>query len=119
MPLMEGKSHALILFMVYVAYFILNFVMTPMAINVTFALPLAQIAQDIALNPLALYILMNEASIQVVMPYETVIFLIYFSFGMMHMKDFIRFMSVKTLIHLAVVFLLLIPWWKLTGFLAL
>ena len=118
-PLMEGKSHALILFMVYVAYFILNFVMTPMAINVTFALPLAQIAQDIALNPLALYILMNEASIQVVMPYETVIFLIYFSFGMMHMKDFIRFMSVKTLIHLAVVFLLLIPWWKLTGFLAL
>lgn len=32
-PLMEGKSHALILFMVYVAYFILNFVMTPMAIQ--------------------------------------------------------------------------------------
>ena len=51
--------------------------MTPMAINVTFALPLAQIAQDIALNPLSLYILMNEASIQVVMPYETVIFLLF------------------------------------------
>ena len=118
-PVMEGKSHTLVLFLVYIGYFLLNFIMTPMAINVTFAMPLAQVAHDIGLNPVALYILMNEASDQIIMPYETVIYLIYFSFGMMRMKDFIKFYSVKTLVHILFTFLLLIPWWKFTGFLSL
>lgn len=118
-PIMEDKSHILVLLLVYLGYFILNFIMTPMAINVTFAMPLAQVAHDIGLNPVALYILMNEASDQILMPYETVIYLIYFSFGMMCMKDFIRFFSVKTILHALFTFLMLIPWWKLTGFLSL
>lgn len=118
-PFIEGQSHTMVLLMVYIAYFLLNFIMTPMAINVTFAMPLAQVATDIGLNPTAMYILMNEASDQVILPYEAVIWLIYFSFGMMRMKDFIKFMSVKSVVHLACTFLLIIPWWKITGFLFL
>lgn len=118
-PVIEGKSHTLVLMMVYAGYFVLNFIMTPMAINVTFAMPLAQVAQDIGMNPTALYILMNEASDQVLMPYESVIYLIYFSFGMIYMKDFIKFMSLKTVAHVVCMFLLVIPWWIFTGFLSL
>ena len=118
-PVLEGRSHTLVLFLIYVGYFILNFIMTPMAVNVTFALPLAQIAQDIGMNPIALYSLMGGASDQILLPYEVVIYLIFFSFGMIHMRDFIRFMSVKLAAHVIFTFLLLIPWWKFTGFLSL
>ena len=90
-----------------------------MAVNVTFALPLAQIAQDIGMNPIALYSLMGGASDQILLPYEVVIYLIFFSFGMICMRDFIRFMSVKLAAHMIFTFLLLIPWWKFTGFLSL
>ena len=118
-PVLEGRSHALVLFFVYAGYFVLNFIMTPMAVNVTFALPLAQIAQDIGMNPIALYSLMGGASDQILLPYEVVIYLIFFSFGMICMRDFIRFMSVKLAAHMIFTFLLLIPWWKFTGFLSL
>ena len=74
---------------------------------------------DIGMNPVALYILMGNASDQILLPYEVVLWLVYFSFGMIHMKDFIKFMSVKTVINMLFMFLFMIPWWKISGFLAL
>lgn len=118
-PIIEGKSYTFVLFLVYIGYFVLNFIMTPMAITVTFTLPLAQVAMDIGMNPVALYILMGNASDQILLPYEVVLWLVYFSFGMIHMKDFIKFMSVKTVINMLFMFLFMIPWWKISGFLAL
>ena len=118
-PIIEGKSYTFVLFLVYIGYFVLNFIMTPMAITVTFTLPLAQVAMDIGMNPVALYILMGNASDQILLPYEVVLWLVYFSFGMMQMKDFIKFMSVKTVINMLFMFLFMIPWWKISGVLAL
>ena len=118
-PVIEGRSYTFVLFLVYIGYFVLNFIMTPMAITVTFTLPLAQVAMDIGMNPVALYILMGNASDQILLPYEVVLWLVYFSFGMMHMKDFIKFMSVKTVINMLFMFLFMIPWWKISGFLTL
>lgn len=118
-PIIGGKSYTFVLFLVYIGYFVLNFIMTPMAITVTFTLPLAQVAMDIGMNPVALYILMGNASDQILLPYEVVLWLVYFSFGMIHMKDFIKFMSVKTVINMLFMFLFMIPWWKISGFLAL
>lgn len=118
-PIIEGKSYTFVLFLVYIGYFVLNFIMTPMAITVTFTLPLAQVAMDIGMNPVALYILMGNASDQILLPYEVVLWLVYFSFGMIHMKDFIKFMSVKTVINMLFMFLFMIPWWRISGFLSL
>lgn len=118
-PLIEGKSFTFVLALVYVGYFILNFFMTPMAITVAFALPLAQVAIDIGMNPMALYMLMGNASDQILLPYEVVLWLVYFSFGMMGMKDFIKFMSVKTVVNAIFMFAVMVPWWKITGFLNL
>lgn len=118
-PLVQGKSFVLILAMVYVSYFILNFFMTPMAITVAFTLPLAQIAMDIVLNPIFLYMVMGNASDQILLPYEVVLWLVYFSFGMISTKDFVKFMSLKTVVNAFFVFCLLIPWWYISGFISL
>ncbi|MEE0435910.1 MAG: SLC13 family permease [Peptococcaceae bacterium] len=118
-PLLQGKSFIFVLLCVYIGYFILNFVMTPMAVNVTFALPLAQIAVGIGLNPMAIYMIMGNASDQILLPYEVVLWLVYFSFGMISMRDFIKFMGTKALVNLIFVFCVLVPWWNFTGFLSL
>ena len=118
-PLMEGKSFVFVLACVYIGYFLLNFVMTPMAINVAFSLPLAQIAVGIGLNPMAVYMIMGNASDQILLPYEVVLWLVYFSFGMISMKDFVKFMGTKTVVNACFIFLILVPWWYFTGFLNL
>lgn len=118
-PMMEGKSFIFVLACIYVGYFILNFVMTPMAINVAFSLPLAQIAVGIGLNPMAVYMIMGNASDQILLPYEVVLWLVYFSFGMISMKDFVKFMGTKTIVNACFIFLILVPWWHFTGFLNL
>ena len=119
LPLIEGKSITFFLGLLYVAYFLLNFLLTPNAMISAFTLPLAEIAMQIGLNPMALYIFSLCAFDQVILPYEYVLYLIFFSFGMIYTKDFAKFMGVKMVINIIFVFALLIPWWKFTGFLYL
>ena len=116
-PIIDGQSPVFVLFVIYTGFFILNFVMTPMAILVTFTLPLAQVAMDIGMNPLAIYMTMGNASDQILLPYEVVLYLVYFSFGMMRMKDFIKFMSVKTVFNTLFMFCILVQWWRIIGIL--
>lgn len=119
LPVIEGKSLVFFLGVLYAVYFILNFLLTPNAMIAAFTLPLAQISMQIGLNPRALYFFIENATDQILLPYEIVLYLIFFGFGMVQTKDFAKFMGVKAIINVIFVFALLIPWWKFTGFLYL
>lgn len=117
MPILQGKSPAMVLFFIYVAFVVLNFVMTPAAIAAAFTLPFATICINLGINPQAFFMFETVALDQIFLPYEFVMYLVIFSFGVMTTKDFFKIASVKVLVATLYIFLLLIPYWKLIGFL--
>ena len=56
---------------------------------------------------------------QIIMPYEYALYLIFVSFGLIRLGDFIKLCSVKMVVNLIFVMVILIPYWRLIGFLTL
>lgn len=96
---------------------LLNFLLTPLAILAAFSGPIAQIAQGLDMNLFVpLYALMYSTEM-VVFPYEYVPQLIFFSFGMISMGDFIKMSLFKIVLCFIFLLLVMIPWWNLIGLL--
>ena len=69
------------------------------------------------LNPMAIYYFMMNACDQILMPYEYALYMIFFGFGLIHLKDFMKIMGTKMIFNFIMVFGLLLTWWKFVGFL--
>lgn len=119
MPLIAGKSVTFVLFFVWMLCFVLNFLMTPVAVMSAFSLPLAEIALAMGINPHALYFTMWHGLDQILLPYEHSLYLVYFAFGFIRMKDFVQFFSMKLVVDAIFVVLILIPFWRWIGFLTI
>lgn len=117
MPYIEGKSISFVFFVIYILCIVLNFLMTPLAIAAAFSLPFAQIMVNMGVNPDAFFLFETIALDQIFLPYEYVVYLVVFSFGAMRMQDFVKLMSIKAVVATIYIFCLLLPFWKLIGFL--
>ena len=51
------------------------------------------------------------------MPYEVALYLIFYSFGLIELKYFTKFLGLKMIFNGLFVCLILIPYWNLVGFL--
>lgn len=112
----DGSVYTLFLAMWFIL-FICNFAMTPLAMTAAFTVPFMSIAQTYGIDPLSICYFIRTTFDQVILPYEYANYLIFFGFGVISMKDFIKYMTAKTILNFVVCFALLIPWWKFTGFL--
>ena len=80
-----------------------------------FTAPITQLALDLGIKPLgAIYVLFNTLD-QIVLPYEYVNYLMFFSFGVITMKDFFKIMSTKLIFGAVFLAIILIPYWNLIG----
>lgn len=91
--------------------------MTPLAMQAAFTVPLVQIAAQLGINPMAVYYIMMNGCDQIIMPYEYALYLISFAFGIIRLTDFMKLMGIKMVVNLIIAFAVLLPWWKLIGFL--
>ncbi len=117
MPIIEGKSVSIVFFVIYLLCILLNFIMTPLAIAAAFSLPFAQIMINLGVNPDAFFLFETIALDQIFLPYEYVVYLIVFSFGAIRIQDFIKLMSIKAVVATIYIFFILLPFWRLIGFL--
>lgn len=117
MPLLQGQSLTLILGLVWLLIVAVNFLLTPLAIQSTFTVPLTQIALQVGINPEAMWMTILHGSDQILLPYEYPLYMLFFSYGLMSMKDFSRFFSRKMVINLLFLLLIFIPYWRIIGFL--
>lgn len=117
MPLITGLNPVVILMIIWAICILLNFALMPLAVMSAFALPIAQIAVNIGINPLAAYFILWHGTEQLIMPYEVPLYLIFFSFGLIRLKDFVKFCSIKMVLNGVFIVAVLIPFWKLIGFL--
>ncbi len=117
LPLLEGQSYYLYFGMIWVIIIVMNFLMTPLAMEAAFTVPFVSIAVELGINPMALYffILMNVD--QIILPYEYALYMVAFAFGVMRLNDFMKFQATKMVVATIIMFAIYLPWWNFTGFL--
>lgn len=117
LPLMQNSGEAVSLGLVWFLSVAANFLMTPLAIWAAFSAPLAELAMGLGIDPRAIFYTIFQGTDQIVMPYEYILVLIFFSFGLITVKDFAKFFSVKMVFNLIFVIVIMVPWWNLIGLL--
>lgn len=117
LPFMQNVGSYGLIAITWILAVVLNFLLTPMAAMASLGAPLTDIALGMGINPQALIYTFYNGLDQVILPYEYAIYLLYFSFGMLTMKDFMKFFSVKMLCSFIYIMLLAVPYWKLIGLL--
>ncbi len=112
-----GGSMVAVIVLIFAITFVLNFLMTPMAIMALITAPMCALAVELGFDPLAFLYAINNSIEAILLPYEYVPYLIVFGFGMMNMADFIKFSVMRCAIFLLGMIVLLIPYWTLIGIL--
>lgn len=117
MPILEGQSYYLFFLIEWVLLVVCNFVMTPLAMEAAFTVPLATIGTSLGLNPMAIYFFMMNGVDQIIMPYQYALYMIFFAFGLIRLNDFMKLMAIKMVVNFIFCFAGLLTWWKIIGFL--
>ena len=116
-PYIQHLSPTMILFGVWLLAFATNFLLTPMAVLSALAGPVSAVVGAAGISPLGAGYLMFTNLNQVILPYENAGWLLFYSFGYINIKEFIKFQSIRMVIHLIYCFVILIPYWNLIGLL--
>lgn len=115
MPILASMSTNFLLMFVYILCFLLNFLLTPLDVISAMAIPLAAIRSIVGFDFSAINYVVIQAVDQIILPYESAAYLIFFSFGLIKFTDFVKFMSLKTVLNFIFVFLIMVPYWQFIG----
>lgn len=113
---MQGSSNPFIIIgLIFIVAFLLNFLMTPLAIFALSAVPICAMVTELGLEPTPFVYALNACVEAILLPYEYVPYLIVFSFGMISMQDFIKYNIIRSVLVFAGIEILLIPYWMILG----
>lgn len=114
-PILEGKSPIVALLSLLIFGTIANFALTPTAMLTALSGPIAVIAQNIGLNiDAAMYALAHSTDL-IFLPYEFIPYLIFYSFGVVKMGDFIKISTLRVVLFFVFYMVVLIPYWYILG----
>ncbi|MEE0435981.1 MAG: SLC13 family permease [Peptococcaceae bacterium] len=105
----------IIVALIFVIVFALNFLMTPTAILALMMAPVLTMVTNMGFEPEAFAYAVSGCTEAIIFPYEYVPYLVVYGFGMMKMNDFIKYNIVRSLIVFVSFVFLLTPWWMLFG----
>lgn len=115
-PLLAGCPKPVFLFLCIILGIVMNVLMTPSAMQGMFPGPLAALGTGLGIAYPALpFMAMFFANDMVFFPYENAYLLVMFGFGVMSMKEFIKYNIIKMGITLVLFWVLVLPWWYLLG----
>ncbi len=117
LPMLEGRSVTFVLVFMWLLCMLVNFILTPLAIGATFAVPLTQIALSLGINPEVMWLTICHGYDQILLPYEYPLYMLFFSFNLVYLKDFVKLFGVKIIVNLIFFVCILLPYWNLIGFL--
>ncbi|AET70363.1 di-/tricarboxylate transporter [Desulfosporosinus orientis DSM 765] len=117
LPLMKDANTFVLIAVVWLLAVMLNFLLTPLAAMATLAVPLVQVAVDLGISPYPLMYTFFQGLDQVILPYEYALYLVFFSFGLIYLKDFMKVFAWKMLICGVYLLVVGVPYWILIGLL--
>ena len=94
---------------------VVNFILTPISIVFTLTEPLTRIAMEGGINTLPVMYALNFATDIYIFPYEFAVFLVCFSFGLIHYKHLIKVMIWRVICGFGIFLLICVPLWKVCG----
>ncbi len=92
-----------------------NLLMTPLAIISSLSLPVITLAQNFGINPEAIIYIFLFSTNAVILPYEVAAGMVFFGFGMINTKQFMKNLGAIGLLSLISIFIFYIPWFKIIG----
>lgn len=95
--------------------FVMNFLMTPMAIWALLTAPLMQVAIDLGMSQLPFMYCLVGCAEAIILPYEYAPYLIVYAFGMITMKDFVKLNILRCVVFVCGFLFVLVPYWMLIG----
>lgn len=95
--------------------FLVNFALTPAAAVSMLTEPLVNMANLAGINPIPVLYAFNHALEQVLFPYEYAAPLLIYGYGMISMKNFVKYNAMRALLSLVCIFAIFIPYWSLIG----
>lgn len=110
-PILEGKSSVMILFLSYIFGMVANVFMTPVAILATFTAPLAKVAVDFGISPLVMTMSLLTSVDALFLPYESGTALAYCGFGILAMNKIVKIFLFKLCAFSVFLLVVLIPYW--------
>lgn len=115
-PLLAGCPKPVFLFLCIIFGIVMNVLMTPSAMQGMFPGPLAALGTGLGIAYPALpFMAMFFANDMVFFPYENAYLLVMFGFGVMSMKEFMKYNIIKMGITLVLFWVVVLPWWYLLG----
>lgn len=115
LPYMSNFNNITVVGFVWILGVVLNFLLTPLAAMSTFGAPLAQIAVDLNMNPYPLMYAFYYGLDQIILPYEHAQYMMFFSFGLFALKDFIKAFAMKMALNFVYLMLIAVPYWHFIG----
>lgn len=113
-PYIAGSSNALF-GGVWALGFVSNFALTPLAAFSGFTAPVIEMALAAGVNHFAVMYTFINSLTHVLFPYEYAPALIVFGYGMISIKDFIKYNAVRAAIGAVGIFVIFMPFWELIG----
>lgn len=116
LPIMNTQSGILFFVTIFLIVFVLNYVMTPMAIYACLIVPLSTISMSLPYvhDIFPLISVMLSGMQAVFLPHETNNTLILYSYGVMDMKEFVRGFAIKVSLSFVWLFIAY-GWWHVIG----
>lgn len=114
-PILSHTGHYGFTLLSYVFGFVINFVLTPLAAMTSMSAPLAEIANGLGVNSAPVIYTFVLGLDNLLLPYESAMHLVAFTFGGMYLKDFVKVMGAKFLVMLVYIAAIAIPFWMLIG----
>lgn len=117
LPYLGGVGPFGLISFVYLLAIILNLLLTPLAAMGAFGAPLVQLAMDLGISPYPVMYTFFQGLDQVILPYEYALYLIFYSFGLIYVKDFMKIMGAKMLVSFIYTCSIGVLWWMFMGLL--
>lgn len=115
-PMLTGCPIPVFLFLCIIFGIIMNILMTPSAMQGMFPGPLAALGTGLGISyPLLPFMATFFANDMVFFPYENAYLLVLFGFGVMSMRDFMKYNLIKMGLTLALFWVLVLPFWYAMG----
>ena len=115
-PILNGiHNNFLLAGIVFVISTILNFFMTPFAMIGVAITPICTILNELGLSPYVGLYAFGLGVETVFLPYESVAFLLFYAFGSIRLRDFVKICAWKALFLGVWLLLVMVPYWNLIG----
>ncbi len=118
-PILENSSAFVALMSMIFCGMLANLFMTPYAMMAGLSYPFTQIGLDLGLQPMASIMALVASTDLIIFPYEVAPYLLMFGFGMISLKDFMKFNILKIILTFIFFAVVMYPMWNAMGLLYL